>query len=609
MLDAKGRVIYVGKAVKLRSRVRQYFAGPSGDQRPTIPFILKSLDHVEIIVTNNEKEAFILENTLIKRHKPRYNIRLRDDKTYLSVRVDPAEEWPRARILRERGRDKALWFGPFTNTLAIRQTMNLLQRVFPLRSCSDAMLRNRSRPCLKHSVGRCCAPCVGKVSREDYGLLLQKMILFLRGRTSEVVDTLRKEMESASEQFLFEKAAVLRDRIRAVEASAQKQRVQAGPSENRDAIGYYEESGQGAVVILFFREGRLVERQDWVTPVFGEPRTRVLGNFIGQYYDSTRLIPPEILLPEAVEDAGLIEDWLTDLRGGRVALRTPERGEKLRLVRLAEKNAETLLKAKLSGRRETETILQDLARRLDLPRPPRRVECYDIATLQGGHSCGSKVCFVDGAPSKKDYQLFNIKSVEGQDDFAMMREVITRRFSRAIEREEELPDLVVIDGGKGQLSVAIDALETLGIDEVPLAALVKEHMRSDAEGEPARTAEHVFLPGRKNPVYFPPRVPSFFLLQRLRDEAHRFVNAQHARLRGKANLRSSLLDIPGVGPTRARNLLRHFGSLARVREADIDALRAAPGMTQAAARAVFEALRSPAKQAPGKEIAQSGDGG
>ncbi|MFP4581461.1 MAG: excinuclease ABC subunit UvrC [Candidatus Sumerlaeia bacterium] len=597
MFDAKGEVIYVGKAKDLRVRVRQYFAGPSGDQRPSIPFIIKALDHIEVIVTDNEKEAFILENTLIKRHRPRYNVRLRDDKTYLSVRIDPHEEWPRAMIVRERKKDGALWFGPYTNTVAIRQTMNLLQKIFPLRSCSNSMLHNRSRPCLKHSVGRCCAPCVGKVTTEEYEALLQKMILFLRGRSDEVVEDLRGEMEAASEKLDFEKAAVIRDRIQAIEATTQKQRVQAQSMDNRDALGYYEENGQAAVVILSFREGRLVEQQNWVLPVFGEPIADVLANFIGQYYDSTRFVPSEICLPVDLESTEAIEEWLGDLRGGRVYLHVPQRGEKKRLVRLARKNAETILRVKLSGKKEIESTLEDLAQRLRLPRTPHRIECYDIATLQGTNSAGSKVCFEDGMPSKKDYQLFNIKWVEGQDDFAMMREVLTRRFRRAIEKEEELPDLVVIDGGKGQLSVAMDAFESMGIEDVPLAALVKEHLREDAAtGEKHRTTEHVFLPGRKNPVLFPPRARSYYLLQRLRDEAHRFVNTHHAKRRSRSLLRSSLLDIPDVGPKRARNLLKHFGSLAKIKEASAEELQQAPGMSARAAEAVYLAYHRPADQ-------------
>jgi excinuclease ABC subunit C len=615
MLDAKSRVIYVGKALNLRVRVRQYFGG--GDERISTPLIAQATHHIETILTSNEKEAFLLENTLIKRHRPRFNVRLRDDKTYVSVRIDPRETWPKAVVTRARGRDKALYFGPYTNAAAIRQTLNLLRRVFPLRSCADTVFRNRTRPCIQHQMGRCGAPCVGKITREDYAENVRNTIAFLRGRASDLMESLKEKMRESSAKMEYEKAAKLRDQIAAMESSAQSQRVVSREGGDRDVLGYHEEHGQAGVAILFFRGGQLVDTLTWVFAVYGETLGHTLSRFLGQHYDETHPAPEEVLLPAEPEDAPVIAEWLSDLRGGRVELAVPQRGEKLQLVRLASLNAREVLMRKLTGRQGVEAALDDLARRLGLSVPPRTIECYDIATLQGTNSAGSKVEFVDGEPHKSGYRLFKIRSVEGQDDFAMMREVLMRRFERAVEKKEELPDLVVVDGGKGQLAVAQRTLDELGIKGVGLAALVKEHLKplkrptaraaqdDEASGEPPdaapekeRTSEYLLLPGRKNPVVFPPRASSFYLLQRLRDEAHRFVNSYHVKLRQKGNLVSPLRDVPGIGPRRAQVLLRHFGSLTRVKAASLDDLRSAPKMTDAAAQAVHRFFHPDEPRAP-----------
>ena len=648
MFDAHGKVIYVGKAINLRARVRQYFA-EGGDDRVSVPLIRRALDHIETIVTNTEKEAFLLENTLIKRHRPRYNVRLRDDKTYVSVRIDMSEEWPRPEIRHVRRRDNALFFGPYTSSQAIRETLRSLQFIFPLRGCSERTFANRTRPCLLYQIGLCNGVCAGKVGREEYDENLRGTIEFLRGHTDEVISVVRKRMQEYSEKMEYEKASKARDQIRALEESAEKQRVTSQDNGNRDVIGYHEDQGQAGIVILFYRNGQLVESSKWVVPTYGEHPAKVLSQFLGQYYREGKFIPPEVLIPMVSEDKTLIEEWLGDLRGGRVHLIVPQRGEKLSTVKIAESNAREVLARKLSGKAEAEEILGDLADRLHLNSPPRTIECYDIATLQGSMSAGAQVSFVDGEPNKGGYRLYKIKGVEGVDDFAMMREVLTRRFRRALESNEDLPDLVVIDGGKGQLSVAEDVLQELGITSVPLAALVKSHLKEIrpsrkeiAEGESIgeglkeavtelkegetsdrkeeagatmgiegskeendkesgkrekiRTPEHLFVPGRKNPVIFPPHAPSFYLLQRLRDEAHRFVNTYHVKRRGKANLRSSLEDIPGIGKRRAQALLRHFGSLARVRGATVEQLTAAPRMNAAAGQKVFDFLHPEEKK-------------
>lgn len=597
MFDARGKVIYVGKAVNLRARVRQYFALSGGDNRPTVPYIRKDLHHIETIVTANEKEAFLLENTLIKRHKPRYNILLRDDKTFVSVRLDPREEWPRAQLVRRRPKDGALYFGPYTSSRAIRQTLKMLQRVFPLRSCSDSVLHNRSRPCMLHQIGRCCAPCVGKVSAEAYGEMVEGTAQFLKGKSGELLSKLREEMATASEAMEFEKAALLRDRIAAIESSSVAQQVISGTGEDRDALGLAQGNGLAILAILIFRNGQLIQSLSWNLPHFGESVAATLYSFLGQFYDASRVPPSEVLTPEMPEEAELLREVLEELRGGRVQLHRPQRGNKRRLVEMAQRNAKEALERKQSGREQAEKWLKDLQYRLKLPELPRRIECYDIATLQGSQSAGSRVVFEEGEPRKSDYRLYKIKWVDGVDDFAMMREVLTRRFRRAADEPEKWPDLVLLDGGKGQLNIVAEGLKEMGIN-APLAALVKEHLKQDEEGDSYRTAEELYLPGRKNPVVFPPRAASFFLLQRIRDEAHRFVNQYHGKSRRKSHLRGALLDIPGIGPARARALLRHFGSLTRVKEASREDLAAAPTMNDSTAEAVWQAFHKEQQEEP-----------
>jgi excinuclease ABC subunit C len=593
MFDAKGKIIYIGKAINLRNRVRQYFAPPgSGDDRPSVPLIRKALDHIEVIVTLTEKEAFLLENTLIKRHMPRYNILLRDDKMYVSVRIDPREPWPRPLVTRPRGtRDKALYFGPYTQADAIRNALNLTRKIFPLRSCSDPVFRNRTRPCIQYEIGNCKAPCVGKITREEYMILVQGLVDFLKGRAPQVLENLKRQMAEHSASLEFEKAAAVRDQIRAIEASAQAQRVSTHESGSRDVVGWCEEKGQAAIAILFFRDGQLIESLNWTLSVWGETPALTLSQFLGQFYGASRLTPDELLLPLPVDDESIITEWLSEMHGKRVEVLTPQRGEKLRLVEMATANAREALQRKLSGKKILDDALEDLAYRLRLAAPPHTLECYDIATLQGTDSAGSKVVFRDGEPDKAMYRLFKIKTVEGQNDFAMMQEVLTRRFRRAIEEKEELPSLVIVDGGRGQLNIAYEVLESLGLSDLPLAGLVKEHLKEgETKDESVRTPEYLLLPGRKNPVVFPPRAPSFYLLQRLRDEAHRFVNTFHKKLRTKSRFRSPLEDVPGIGPAKAKALLRHFGSQTRLKAASQDDLKNAPGMNASLAETLFAAL-------------------
>lgn len=592
MLNAKGKVIYVGKAVNLRTRIRQYFMEKGGDSRLSIVFIREALDRINTIITTSEKEAFLLENTLIKRHKPDYNVRLRDDKTYVSVRIDLAEEWPRPEIIRQRNKDKALYFGPYISAQALRETLRSLQQVFPLRGCKGERFRNRTRPCLLYQIGLCSGVCAGKVTQDEYRENLRGVIAFLKGKNRDVADIIRRKMQEHSDRMEYEKAGRLRDQLAALEAVLEKQRVAAQGQANSDVIGYQEERGQAAIALLFFRDGQLVESSKWVIPVYGEEKKKSLAGFLGQYYGEGRLIPPEILAPFEPQDKSVIEEWLSELRGASIRIRIPRKGEKLRLTEMANANALEALQRKLSGQEETRRVLEDLAKRLSLRKPPSLIECYDIATLQGASSVGAKVAFREAEPAKNEYRLFKIKGVKGQDDFAMIREVLARRFRTEGQDPQSLPDLLVVDGGKGQLAMAEEVIGEMQLQGIALAALVKSHLKSDDSGESARTAEHIFLPGRKNPVLFPPYAPSFYLLQRLRDEAHRFANSFHAKNRKSKTLRSSLREIEGIGDRRAKALLRHFGSLARIREASIENLAAAPLMNRGAAQKVYEFCRS-----------------
>ena len=603
MFDEKGKVIYVGKALNLRARLRQYFNGT--DERASIPLILRALDHIETILTTTEKEAFILENTLIKRHHPRYNVQLRDDKTYVSVRIDMHEDWPRVTIMRPRSRDSAMYFGPYTSAQAIRKTLHLLQKVFPVCSCTEKAFKNRRRPCLLYELGRCPAPCVRPVAHEEYMENVRSIIAFLKGRRSELVESLRRKMIQHSERLEFEKAASIRDLLGALEETTEKQGVASHELVNRDVVGYHEERGQAAIVLMLFRNGALVESQNWVVPVYGQREGETLSQFIGQYYTAGRYMPSEIFLPTEADDTLVIEEWLGELRGGRVRLVTPQRGDKVRVIEMANTNAQVTLERKLSGKKEVENVLADLAARLHLTAPPQMIECYDIATLQGSMSAGSQVTFADGEPFKGGYRLYKIRGVEGVDDYAMMREVLSRRFKHTIEAGQAMPDLVLVDGGKGQLNIAVEVLCELGITEVAVASLAKDRLKEgeDGEADKTRTGERVFLPGRKNPVYFPPHAPALYLLQRLRDEAHRFVNTYHGKLRNRTHLRSSLEDIPGIAKGRARGLLRHFGSLVKIREASLEELAEAPGMTRRAAESVYNHLRSAETERKGNEMA------
>jgi excinuclease ABC subunit C len=576
MKSKSGEVIYVGKAKDLRARLRAYFR--DGDSRYSVQFLMKRATDIDFIVTNNEKEALLLENTLIKQHKPRYNIRLKDDKTYVSLRLDPREDFPRLTIVRRYKRDGALYFGPYSSAAAVRDTLRSIQEVFPIRRCSNAAFKNRDRPCLNYQIGRCTGPCSGLISKEEYHKLIGEVILFLKGRNDDLVRQLEERMQEASEKLNFEGAARIRDRLASIERTLEKQQAVSAAAIDQDVFGIHGDDAEAQIQVLLIRDGKLIDTRSYAFRRKRMPVQELFSSFVKQFYSPERFVPKEVLVPMEVEDAQLIAEVLTERRGLKVTIHVPKRGEKRRLVEMASKNAENLLKTKRAAAQSDSSAAEELKKKLKLRDVPARIECVDISNISGTDAVGSLVKFDDGKPEKSRYRRYRIKTVSGADDYAMMDEVLTRRYKRGLE-ENDLPDLLVVDGGKGQLNVALDVLRRLGVTDLKVVALAK----------PAREGEtdKVFLPGRKNPVMLPASSGALHLLQRIRDEAHRFAITYHKRLRKKSRLRSALSDIPGVGEKRRKALLKHFGSLDRVKEASVEELAAVPAMPGSVARRIY----------------------
>jgi excinuclease ABC subunit C len=587
--DAAGKVIYVGKAVNLRTRVRSYLRG--GDERSQVRFLVGRLADFETLVTVTEKEALILENNLIKQYKPRYNIRLKDDKSYVSVKVTVQEPWPRVIVTRRLVKDGSRWFGPVHSASAVRETLDTIRKIFPLRTCSDPVFRNRTRPCIEYDIKRCLAPCVLDVDRAVYGEHLRQAMLLIEGRSSEVAATVRARMEQASAAERFEEAARLRDQLRAIDKTQERQQVVSQRGADQDIFGLYREGGAIEVQVLFVRDGKLVSHQAYSFDDWELPDADVLEEVLTQFYRATtREVPDEILLPIPISDAAVREEYLSERRGKRVAMLVPQRGDKLRLVEMAHANAKQGFAERRASAEEGARQVAELQQRLGLRVPPRRIECVDIATFQGGETVGALVAAVDGKPFKDGYRRFRIRSVEGTDDFASVAEVMRRRFSEGPKRDP-MPDLLVIDGGLGQLAAARAVLEEIGLGEMAVIGLAKERIAQDPIArEIQKRPDRVFLPNRKNPVILRSNSTALFLLQRVRDEAHRFANTYHRKLRKKARLVSRLDAVPGVGPQRRRALLREFGSLRRVLEATPAELTRVPGVTAAIAVRIKEQL-------------------
>ena len=592
MKDARGNVLYVGKASVLRNRLRTYFGSPA-NLPAKIRRMLGQLHDFECIVTDSEAEALILENTLIKRYKPRYNARLKDDKTYPYLKIDLAEEFPRVYITRKTGDDGARYFGPFATAGTVRQTMDLVKRLFPYRSCTKVITGNDPRPCLEFYINRCVAPCTGQATKEEYAKVIQQVILFMEGDTEAVTNDLQENMNKAAEKLEFERAAVLRDRMRAVERVAEEQRIKvdANPISDMDVIALAQGSNDTWVEVFFIRHNKLIGRDHFFMEGAQEDTPGlVIGQFIKQFYQSASAIPPRILLQHSLEDEDLIRDWLRDLRGGSVRLVLPQRGQHKKLIDMVAENAQQGLAQHRVRWLDNNDVIQgamaELQEELSLPTDLRRMECYDISHIQGTNTVGSMVVFEDGKPRPDQYRRFRVKSVEGVDDYESIREVLRRRFKRlATVRAEQsqkdgahtidkswgiLPDLVLIDGGKGQLSAALEVFLEMGLKDVPLASLAKEN-------------EWLFVPHTPEPIILPRNSHALYLVQRLRDEAHRFAVTYHRNLRSKSSLRSPIDLVTGIGPKRKRMLLRRFGSMQGIKQASVDDIAAVPGLTRSLA--------------------------
>ena len=597
MKDHKDRIIYIGKAKDLKNRVRNYFQA-SGDSRPFVKRLPRVLSDIETIITANEKEALILENTLIKRHKPRYNIALKDDKNYMSLRVNVKHEWPRVQVVRKQsGSDGARYFGPYRSSNAVRQTLAVLNKFFMLRTCPDSVLNNRTRPCLQYQIKRCPAPCVFDVDKDAYQRHVDEVLLFLEGKADELVGRVTTKMEDASEELNFELAAQYRDQIRAIEQMLERQQVVSAKEVDRDAVWFLREGERVVVQVMFVRKGMLEGARAF--PMDEQPfeDDEILSSFLNLYYHSGATIPQEVLLshPLTEGDHAAFEELLTEKRGTKVSLLYPQRGAKKALLLTAQANAEQSFKEHFTKEEATQELLERLQRRLGLRNVPNHMECYDISNFQGSPIVASQVVFMDGEADNAKYRNYKMKEVTSQDDFASMHEVLTRRLRKVADGDEDPPDLIVIDGGKGQLGQAVAVLEDMGLHEIDVVSLAKSRVDKVGFQDEAvtRSPERVFVPGRKNPIILKQNSDELFLLQRIRDEAHRVAITFHKKLRRKAGLRSSLDDIPGVGPVTKRALLRHFGSLKKVKEAseeELVALKEVPPRVATAIREHFEAL-------------------
>lgn len=622
MKDERGQVIYVGKAINLRNRVRSYFHAPYGQDAKTWRLV-ERIRNIEFIITESELEALVLEMNLIKKYKPHFNVRLKDDKRYPYIKVTWQEPFPKVYVTRRMDNDGARYFGPFTAVWAVHETMDTLRKIFPYLTCDREITGKDRRACLYYDIGLCIAPCIGASTKDDYRAMIDRLCKFLQGKTEEVTESIRAKLDEAVAKLEFERAARYRDQLQAIARITEHQKVVSPLMIDQDVIAFARDDGDACVQVFFVRGGKLLGREYFVLEgTEGENADQVLSSFVKQFYDEAAYVPPEILLPEHIEEAKVIEEWLNRQRGKSVVLQVPRNGQSQELVQMAEENARatlTSLKAQwLADETKQMSAVAELQEALGLQNPPLRMECYDISNTQGTNSVGSMVVFERGAAKKSDYRKFKIKTVEGANDFASLQEVLRRRFKRLVQASEQwavesgqpsavgsqnpgkaessekrkgtkgnlpgkdeswkqMPDLVIIDGGKGQLSAANDVLKELGIEGVNLISLAKQE-------------EEVFVPHKPEPLRLPKTSEALKLLQRIRDEAHRFGITYHRKLRAKTGLASQLDSIPGIGPRRRRALLARFGSLDKIREASVDELLTVEGMTRSAAQRLKEQL-------------------
>ncbi|MAT42080.1 MAG: excinuclease ABC subunit C [Anaerolineaceae bacterium] len=585
MKDETGRIIYIGKAINLRSRVRSYFH-ESADHHPRTRQMVQKIRDIEWIVVGSELEALILEMNLIKKHRPFFNIRLKDDKRYPYIKVHWQDDFPKVTVTRRMVDDGARYFGPYTSVWAVHQTLDVLRRIFPYLTCDRDITGLDSRACLYFDIKLCTAPCIGAIGKEGYRQMIDDLCKFLQGKTEPIVKRLQADMLAASETLKFEKAAAIRDQLRAIDQIVEKQKVISSKQTNSDVIALAREDGEACIQIFFIRGGKLIGREYFILEGAEEAKdNEVIEEFIKQFYAEAANIPSKVLLPQEIEEANIIKQWLNTKRGGsKVELSVPHRGTNKDLVKMASENASETLKAlraqwEMDTNRQS-TALKELQDALEMPEPPNRIECYDISNTQGTASVGSMVVFTQGTPDKKLYRKFNIKTVQGPDDFASMEEVLIRRFNRWQASQELqmvgkkvdesfafLPDILLVDGGKGQLSRAVKVVEQFNLSgKFVVAGLAKQE-------------EEIFLPNRPNSILLKRNSQGLYLIQRIRDEAHRFAITAHRKRRSKIGLASQLDQIPGIGPARRKTLLSHFGSIDGIRDAEDEEILKIPGIT------------------------------
>jgi excinuclease ABC subunit C len=584
MKDREGKVIYVGKANNLKSRLRAYSRG--SDSRYMVPFLVSKVHDVEYIVTESEKEALILENTLIKEYRPRYNVIFRDDKTYFTIRIDLTDSFPRFQLVRRPKKDGAKYFGPYPSSASAKETLRFIQSIFPLRTCHNQELKYRTRPCLEYEIRRCLAPCIGHIDTSAYQRMVKDSVAFMEGRGEKLIADLRARMNDASEMLHFEEAAFLRDRITAIEETLEKQSVVSMSFEDRDVFGIYREGILTQVCIVYVRKGKIIGKKAIPVLKIQGDSSEIIASLVKQYYDDEVYVPDEIIIPVNIEDRMVIKEWLSEKKGKAVSVAVPKKGERLELLRIAGSNAESIFSAERQSV-VTEETLMDMTRVLHLAHEPVRIECFDISNIGGTHAVGSKVTFISGRPWKAGYRRFRIRTVKETDDYAMMYEVLYRRF----RGKENLPDLIVVDGGKGQLQVAITVLKDLHVQGVDVIGLAK----GGRERHVHKGQDHVYCIGKKNPVYLSRWPYVLFLLQRVRDEAHRFAVTYHRKVKHKRDFNSELDAIPGIGAFKKKALLKFFGDIKKIRGATVVELQKVSGIGSKRAEKIYAFFRNHAE--------------
>lgn len=616
MKDKNGKAIYIGKAKSLKNRVRSYFQNGGRDQRPQIPYLMQEVSDLDYLVTQNEYEALILENALIKKHKPKYNILLKDDKNYASLRLDPRENFPKLSYTRRISNDGAMYFGPFASGEALRQTKRMIHKIFPLRDCTDEKFKRHSqRPCLNYYMKLCLGPCAGKVDEDKYREVVEQGRMFLKGETKKIIKLLGHNMDRASEEMRYEDAAHYRDQIRLIEKNLDVKRLIAASLTDKDIVGFYRKGKNVEFVILFSRGGAIIDKAEYSFDNAILDDKEILFEFLQQFYGDGRFIPNEVLIPLRFDGVEIFSRWLSEKAGKRVNILVPKRGAKAKLTEIGMRNAEESFRRKLAEKMRELHVLERIKDTLSLTKIPAAIECFDISNIQGNLAVASMVRFEDGKPAKKRYRKFKIKTVFGTNDYGMMYEALSRRLKRADQDGWELPDMILIDGGKGQLNIAHGVLTELGLlEKVALASIAKGREERYFERSRRRTPmkqthqrpvndmremetkggiDRIYIPGRKNPIPLSETSQELLFLMRVRDEAHRFAITYHKKLRDKKALESELDSIPGIGEKRKTILLKHFGTVAAIREASVEEISSVPGMDKRAAEEVKLHLTGP----------------